>query len=204
MRNLKQILIWLKRFRYRCGYGVHSPFAFDFITNVIYEKTPYYAYLDIENEAAGQARSVKEGSRSRCVNRLLFRLVNRVQPQTIIDGGKPGKTSSYLRAAKKAAEYIPLFSADIAELPSMSQADFLYINRPDDLSFVERIFEYGVAHAESNTMIVIRGIYCSAEMKDFWKRAIANERVGITFDLYDIGILFFDRSKIKQHYIVNF
>lgn len=31
-----------------------------------------------------------------------------------------------------------------------------------------------------------------------------DEKVGITFDLYDIGILFFDKTKIKQDYIVNF
>lgn len=41
---LKRPLIWLSRFRYRCGYGVHSPFAFSLITDVIYEKMPYYAY----------------------------------------------------------------------------------------------------------------------------------------------------------------
>lgn len=31
-----------------------------------------------------------------------------------------------------------------------------------------------------------------------------DERVGVTFDLYDLGLLFFDKTKIKQHYIVNF
>ena len=41
---LKRPFIWLSRFRYRCGYGVHSPFAFSLITDVIYEKMPYYAY----------------------------------------------------------------------------------------------------------------------------------------------------------------
>lgn len=205
MCNLKQLLIWLKRFKYRCGYGVHSPFAFDFITNVIYEKTPYYAYVDIENELAEQVGRVKrEGGHSRKTNCLLFRLVNRVQPQIIIDGGKAGRTSFYLQAGKKTIGYIPLFSEDMAVLSSIPRVDFLYIDRPEDLLFVERLFEYGVAHAEPHAMIVIRGIYCSAAMKTFWKRAIADERVGITFDLYDIGILFFDRSKIKQHYMVNF
>ena len=131
MRNLKHIWIWLRRFRYRCGYGVHSPFAFDFITNVIYEKAAYYAYTELERLGAGQTGPVQqEGRHSRTVNRLLFRLVNRVQPQTIIDGGKPGRTSSYLQAAKKTAEYIPLFSRDIAALPPLSQVDFLYIDSP--------------------------------------------------------------------------
>lgn len=41
---LKRPFIWLYRFRHRCGYGVHSPFAFNLITHVIYETTPYYKY----------------------------------------------------------------------------------------------------------------------------------------------------------------
>ena len=41
---LKRPFIWLYRFRHRCGYGVHSPFAFNLITHVIYESTPYYKY----------------------------------------------------------------------------------------------------------------------------------------------------------------
>lgn len=55
---LKRPLIWLSRFRYRCGYGVHSPFAFSLITDVIYEKMPYYAYdlLKAEQKSGSQHR----------------------------------------------------------------------------------------------------------------------------------------------------
>ena len=49
---LKRPFIRLSRFRYRCGYGVHSPFAFSLITDVIYEKMPYYAY-DLWNRKSG-------------------------------------------------------------------------------------------------------------------------------------------------------
>ena len=41
-------------------------------------------------------------------------------------------------------------------------------------------------------------------MKALWKKWQADERVGITFDLYDVGLLFFDKTKIKQQYIINF
>ena len=44
---LKRPFIWLYRFRHRCGYGVHSPFAFNLITHVIYESTPYYKYEEL-------------------------------------------------------------------------------------------------------------------------------------------------------------
>lgn len=48
--TLKRPFIWLSRFRHRCGYGVHSPFAFNLITQVIYESTPYYRYKDLAVE----------------------------------------------------------------------------------------------------------------------------------------------------------
>ena len=86
---LKRPFIWLARFRHRCGYGVHSPFAFDLITNVIYERTPYYAYSSLEAEqkkmSANSGRKWKHESKK--VNRLLFRLVNYIQPDTIVDAG---------------------------------------------------------------------------------------------------------------------
>ncbi|MDR0658532.1 MAG: hypothetical protein LBG18_06335 [Mediterranea sp.] len=205
MRNIKQALIWLKRFPYRCGYGVHSPFAFNFITNVIYERTPYYAYRELENEKrAGRMSKERESCRSKKVNRLLFRLVNWAQPLTVVDSGCSQITSGYLRAARRGAEYIPLVSMDTIGLLRERSIDFLYIDRPEDIAFMENLFEYGVERVGDRSMIVIWDIYHSTATKAFWKQVTADERVGITFDLYYLGILFFDKSKIKQHYTVNF
>ena len=54
MQKVTNPLIWLARFRHRKGYGVHSPFAFRFITDVIYEL------------------------------HLLLRIANHLQPSTIV------------------------------------------------------------------------------------------------------------------------
>lgn len=198
MLTLKQTLIWLKRFRYRCGYGVHSPFAFDFVTNVIYEKTAYYAYQDIESR-------VKAGSeQSKTVNRLLFRLVNRMQPAIVIDAGKKTIASDYLCAAKKTARYVRVDPGEESGLSTVSGVDFLYIHCPERPDFAERLLRYGLDHADSHSMIVVGGIYRSSAMKTLWKQFIAEDKVCVTFDLYDLGILFFDETKNKQHYTINF
>ena len=100
---LKRPFIWLYRFRHRCGYGVHSPFAFNLITHVIYETTPYYKYKELASE---QKRLMPQkgrawGYESLKVKRLLFRLVNYVQPATIVDVGMQAASSLYLKAAKE-------------------------------------------------------------------------------------------------------
>ena len=41
-------------------------------------------------------------------------------------------------------------------------------------------------------------------MRTLWHELQNDERVGITFDLYDVGLLFFDKTKIKHHYMINF
>ena len=69
---LKRPFIWLSRFRYRCGYGVHSPFAFSLITDVIYEKMPYYAYDSLEKEQKKivDRKSTRLNSSHRCTSRM--------------------------------------------------------------------------------------------------------------------------------------
>lgn len=201
---IKRPFIWLSRFRYRCGYGVHSPFAFSLITDVIYEKMPYYAYASLEKE---QKRLVRERGYSRGsqkVNRFLFRLVNKVQPATIVEVGRPSVASLYLQSAKPSAEY--LFASDLSELflDTDVPVDFLYLNDYRNPELLEKVFDICVRRTTLKSVFVVHGICYSKEMKALWKRLQEDERVGITFDLYDLGLLFFDKTKIKQHYIVNF
>ena len=92
---LKRPFIWLYRFRHRCGYGVHSPFAFNLITHVIYESTPYYKYEEL---VTAQKKLAPQKDRtwsyeSLKVKRLLFRLVNYVQPTTVVDAGRQSASS---------------------------------------------------------------------------------------------------------------
>ena len=64
-------LVWLLRLRHRRGYGIHSPFAFDFVTGGVYEDGAYYAYEVIERGLRWWQRG-----RYRGVLRLLLRLCN--------------------------------------------------------------------------------------------------------------------------------
>jgi len=201
---LKRPFIRLSRFRYRCGYGVHSPFAFSLITDVIYEKMPYYAYdlLKVEQKKRITTQGWEKGIPR--INRLLFRLVNKVQPATIIEVGKPSAASLYLQSAKPSAGY--LFASDLSELflDVDTPVDFLYLNDYRNPALLEEVFNICSRRTTSNSLFVVHGICYSKAMKNLWKQLQNDERVGITFDLYDAGLLFFDTTKIKQHYIVNF
>ena len=97
----------------RKGFGVHSPFVFDLITNVIEEKHVYYAFNDIDsirmqllqNERLIQYRdrritvkkAVKRYGISQKEGEFLFRLANHYKPRTILSiGSSIGLAPLYL------------------------------------------------------------------------------------------------------------
>ncbi len=204
--TLKRPFIWLSRFRYRCGHGVHSPFAFNLITKVIDENTPYYKYKDLivkQNELAPQ-RDKNWKYESEKVKRLLFRLVNYAQPDTIVDAGKIAASSLYLKAGKEGVDYISASELSGLFLEADVPVDFLYLHDYRRPEFVEEVFRICVARTTGKSICIVEGIGYTPQMKALWKRMQQDERAGITFDLYDLGILFFDKTKIKQDYIVNF
>jgi len=95
-----------------------------------------------------------------------------------------------------------LVSGAISELDSL---DFLFLHAGDyPLNAVQSMFEQCISKSNAGSVFLIQDIHKSSALKRWWKEIQLDERVGITFDLYDFGIIFFDRKKIKQHYIVNF
>ena len=92
-----------------------------------------------------------------------------------------------------------MIEAIIYDKPAVS-----YIHCHQKPVLVEDVFRICLVRVTQQSVFVIRGIHYSKAMKNLWERLKTDDRVGITFDLYDVGILFFDKTKIKQHYIVNF
>lgn len=108
------------------GHGIHSPFVFDFITNVLNDNRHFYAYdfieqcrenvlrdnkvLEIEDFGAGSTttkskeRKVKEiacsALKPKKFGQLMFRIVNYFRANTIVElGSSLGITTAYLASA---------------------------------------------------------------------------------------------------------
>ncbi len=206
MTTLHRLWIWCKRFRHRCGYGVHSPSDFFLITFVIYEQLPYYAYAALKRRNfSPQLPHYREK-----VNRLLLRLVNHFQPNTLLEVGTGnGAAFAYMQAARTSMKSVSIEETNREEtvlrikeeLETMQTVNCLHIGHTP---YYKEAFEAALPYTDERTCFLIGGIYDSKEKQNWWQMVKADERTCITFDLYDLGLAFFDKKRIKQHYIVNF
>ena len=98
----QRIWNWCRRFRYRCGYGVHSPSDFFLITSVVYEDLPYYAYERLKMSSSSKSLPHYREK----VNKLLFRLVNYFRPMSLIEVGEGnGDAFRYISNARTSMVY---------------------------------------------------------------------------------------------------
>lgn len=202
----RRIWNWCRRFRYRCGYGVHSPSDFFLITSVMYEGLPYYAYKPLK--AASSTKSLPH-YRER-INKLLFRLVNYFRPASLVDVGQGnGDALRYMREARPSMVVVALEGLDKddtllrlkKELTKLKKVDFLHIGFTP---YYKEVFEVAFPYLHERSCVVMGDIYASAEREAWWKERTTDERVVITFDLYDIGLMLFEGKRFKQNYKVNF
>ena len=135
---------------------------------------------------------------------MLFRLVNYARPATIVDAGRLSASSLYLKAAREGADYVGASDLSGLFLEAGVPVDFLYLHDYRHPDFVQQVFEVCAPRTTAHSLFVIEGVRYTPEMTALWKRLRKHERVGVTFDLYDLGILFFDKSRAKQDYIVNY
>lgn len=198
--------IWFRRFRHRRGYGVHSPFAYDFIRQVIFQRASYYKYAELRVREREMAR--REGRQvlyeTLRVRRLLFRVVNYAHPATVVDFGTLSASALYLRAACVQADYMGASSLSELFLDAGVPVDFLYLHDYHHPALVEEVLRVCLPRVTSVSVFVIEGIRYTRAMSSLWRRLCQLPEVAVTFDLYSLGILFFDHAKPKQDYIVNF
>lgn len=175
MNTLSNPLVWLMRFRHRCGYGVHSPFVFRFITEVLYERTPYYAYRTLDARLPWCLRL-----RRRKGLHLMLRLANWLQPEAIVVPPVYSWVRDYLHAGCARATLLD-------RLPE-GGASLVLLDAPDDQA--DRLMPEG-------GVLVIDGLQGHAQ----WLHGL---RATVTLDLHDVGIAIYNSKLQKQHYIVNF
>lgn len=213
----------VRRLRHRKGFGVHSPFAFSIITDVIEEKTAYYAYSKMYRiYGAKTPISFK-------VACLLLRLANRFRARQILevscDGGysvlpilltdsrnaivtvaDQQQQADTLKLLSKHNEHMGQisFCESLSSVSGDYKADMIIVSSLPSGFTQQELAQWVFSHTHETSLIFVKGIQPKRPLVDFWDSFCDNESVEITMDLYDYGLAIRRPRFYKQHYLVSF
>lgn len=206
----------------RRGFGIHSPWAYDLITNVIEEKLPYYAYDDLYEYWEKAPDYLPQYDEN--VDQMLFRLVNALHPRQILEiGTGAGVSTGYLASVSHSTPVITLDAPHPAaedvrrNLAAFPQIDYrsgdvlamldALADEGRDIDFVHlahtaffrEAVEILMPYLNEKSVLIVQSIKGNSRRN--WFDALAkDERTGVIITKGSVGIVFFDRKMYKQHY----
>lgn len=192
--KVQRYLHWLRRIKYCRGFGVQSPSAYRFIRYVINEHYPYYAYDELRKELP------RLDSLTRKRMELYFRVANFRQASLWLDFCERNDViATYVGRGCHATQV-----RRITDLRQITADDRIEVLRICPSAGCEALLEAALQKADDRTLFIIEDIGYNDTAKRMWQKLLESDLTSVSYDLYYLGIAFFDRKRYKNNYIVNF
>lgn len=196
---IKTCCVWLMRIGYCRGFGIQSPTAYSFACNVINDQRYYAAYGQLRRQMCHKGRAFHK------LGRLLYRISLFQQPDVaIVDdadwaayvrSGCERCTVSVYDAGREENKKICRLRAAEGKRLWMLDASLM----AEDAQR-ERVLDV----CSDGDILVVYDIEKSNNSRRLWAQLVADRRTVVCFDLYYCGIVFFDKTKSKQLFHVNY
>jgi len=181
-----------------------------------------------------QVREIAQSAVNRRSGRLLHRLVKHFKPVTILElGTSLGISTLYLASAAPDAKMTTLEGcASTAELAAdnfrqaglknveiytgefsivlpgylekQNRIDFAFFDGNHTFKATTAYFNACLPFAGEDTVFVFHDIHWSKGMAYAWRQICADESVTVTIDLFDVGLVFFNKGLSKQDFVIRF
>ncbi len=253
----KQYTKYLSKAKNR--HGIHSPFVYQLLDEVIYDRTRFPEYQaiqtvrkvllnrsdEIEITDLGAGSTVNSSKRRKVADiaknsakggkwgELLFRLARHFQPETMIElgtslgigslyqslGHPSGKLTTFEGCPNTAAVAREVFAKTNADptiikgnfddtlqpfLASIEKLDWAFIDGNHQKEPTIRYFHQCMEKCHHDSVLLFDDIYWSKGMAEAWENIKAHERVTVTLDLFQIGIVFLREGQAKQHFTIRY
>jgi predicted O-methyltransferase YrrM len=166
-------------------------------------------------------------------SQILFKLADFVEAKTILElGTSLGMSTAYLGKACKAARIYTLEGCPETAAIAREYLDKLAINNAEiivgnfdetlsnvldneqsfDVVFMDgnhreeptkQYFEQIIKKINSKSVIIVDDIHWSEGMERAWEDIRQHPQVRVSIDIFEMGILFFDTSLTKQHFVLR-
>lgn len=190
MQYLRRLVYHVARWPRSHGFGVQSPFAYRFVTDVVREAYPYYAYGELAEKYHSDRFSLR-------LLQFLMRLSNFRQGRYWVSNNLKSVELDYLRAGCQKAELLSSHAR-----PDGVILDLVGLEADED--YDHSFYRKYASLLGPDGVMVIEGIHGSSHCVRFWRQVTADPKAVVTFDIYDCGVVFFNPALSKMNYNVTF
>jgi hypothetical protein len=181
------------------GHGIHSPFVFKFIQEILNGKSPLTAIENntpAVNEILQEIEAASSSKLHPKIKLVIARLLQSNHPVSFSVTGdmKPFDADSAINT-----------NAKIRSTQSVESIDFAFIgkgqNKETMLQSASRLFD----KMHSNSWLILHGIHADSNMETVWNTLKEHSNIRLSIDLFTIGILFCRKEqKEQEHFIIRY
>lgn len=215
MKRWKRYLTAWSRHHRSGGFGIHSPFAYNFVRTVLRERTPYYAYGQI-GQLVGTIKMGTTRRQRREMDllserdaRLLFRVTNFFNPRRILQVGAATGVESVTMLAVNSGSRLWLCDPNLEQnalAVRVLQSQLDRVSCYDDPAVAVDEFQAGQGSAmalvnvsadeallhrllDAGVVLILRRLNCDARMWDLFDSCCNRMTAGQTYTNGKIAIL---------------
>ncbi|MEJ5994801.1 class I SAM-dependent methyltransferase [Pedobacter sp. Du54] len=90
------------------------------------------------------------------------------------------------------------------EVENTAKLDLVYINGNRTKEATLNYFNTCLPNIHEGTLLIFNDIYWGKGMKDAWETIKAHPQVTVTIDLFAIGLVYFKKDQVKEHFKIKF
>jgi len=177
-------------------HGLHSPFVYRLVDEVIYDFSNKKVYAEIEKTA-------KPGKRLNKADKLLYRLVADAQPKTVWLLGKYRQTEQLI--LQQAAPLVQAKSINNqADWKDTVPPDVIYIdarlNPQSTIDYFNRI----MPKMQADTLLMVNNIHENVLTQTCWNIMKSHQKVTASVSLFWMGLIYCRPGQVKEDFLIKF
>jgi len=184
------------------AHGLHSPFLFDFYNEVISAQKEFYFFKRFRAILPAYSKDISEGDAF-----FLYRWAAFYKPDSVM--------LQCVNFPVALALSIPtnLKSLSVSSLASYSEKEqnvlasegvLIQENIPAEMVYCQELNESLIASFSDYRCVIVQKPHQNKVKEEYWNKLCTSKEVSISIDLFQFGILLFDKNQAKQHFVVMF
>ncbi|WP_342645825.1 hypothetical protein [Mucilaginibacter sp. CSA2-8R] len=177
-------------------HGLHSPFVYRLVDEVIYDFSNKKVYTDLE-------KALQPRKKLNAADKLLYRLTADWQPDNISVIGKCTPFDQLV--LNRAAPQSNLFENQPQQIENFSDAHTLiFIDAAINSQLNQEDLRQLLATLRSGAVLIVKNNHQNNKAYALWKLIKAAPHVTVSIDLFWLGLIYYRPGQVKEDFFIKF